>query len=121
MKISWRVDKSSERGWIMARPPVIPVEQKVAIVLRVLSGAESMAQAARRAKVSEQSIANWRRQFIDGGRTGLEGYSSRSVQRERQLRQEIMELKAALGEAYFELRIRRGVARRRPGTLIQNG
>ncbi|MFJ9839088.1 transposase [Kitasatospora sp. NPDC101155] len=105
----------------MARPPVIPVDQKVAIVLRLLSGEQSVAQAARRAKVSEQSIANWRRQFIDGGRIGLEGSSSRSVQRERELRQEIMELKAALGEAYIELRVRRGAARRRPGMLVQKG
>lgn len=40
----------------MARPPVMPAQEKVRIVSSVLAGKVSVAEAARRAKVSEQSI-----------------------------------------------------------------
>ncbi|WP_265914684.1 hypothetical protein [Corynebacterium auriscanis] len=39
----------------MGRPPVIPAERKTRLVLSVLAGGMSIAQAARREKVSEQS------------------------------------------------------------------
>ncbi len=38
----------------MARPSVLPVEEKVRIVLAVLAGELTVAAAARQAKVSEQ-------------------------------------------------------------------
>jgi transposase-like protein len=56
---------------IMARPSVLPVEEKVRIVLAVLAGELTTAAAARQAKVSEQSVSNWKRQFIETGRAGL--------------------------------------------------
>ncbi len=37
----------------MGRPPVIPVERKTRIVLSVLAGEVTIAEAARREKVSE--------------------------------------------------------------------
>ncbi|MEJ7704167.1 MAG: hypothetical protein WKF47_11055 [Geodermatophilaceae bacterium] len=40
----------------MARPSVLPVEEKVRVVLAVLAGELSTAAAARQAKVSEQSV-----------------------------------------------------------------
>lgn len=52
----------------------------------------------------------WKRQFIDGGSSGLEGRSLRSIERVRELEAEIAELKAALGEVYMEMRGRRRVA-----------
>lgn len=91
----------------MSRPPVMPAAEKLKIVLGVLSGDQTIAEAARRAGVSEQSVGNWKRQFLEGGRTGLEGGMSRNAQRERDLLSEITELKAALGEAYVQLRVRR--------------
>jgi transposase-like protein len=45
----------------MARPPVVPAEEKVRIVLSVLAGEVTVAEAARRAKVSEQSDTRRRR------------------------------------------------------------
>lgn len=50
----------------MGRPPSIRVEKKTRIVLSVLAGEVSIAEAARGEKVSEQSIAggrltSWRR------------------------------------------------------------
>lgn len=48
----------------MARPTATPVEEKVRIVLAVLAGELTVAAAAPQAKVSEQSVSNWKRQFI---------------------------------------------------------
>jgi len=45
----------------MARPSVLPVEEKVRVVLAVLAGELSTAAAARQAKVSEQSVGNGKR------------------------------------------------------------
>ena len=47
----------------MARPPVFPAEEKVRIVLSILAGEITVAEAARRAKVSEQSVGNWNASF----------------------------------------------------------
>ena len=55
----------------MAGPPVVPAEEKVRIVLSVLAGEVTVAEAARRAKVSEQSVGNWKRQVLEGGRSGI--------------------------------------------------
>jgi transposase len=43
----------------MARPLVFPAEEKVRIVLSILAGEITVAEAARRAKVSEQSVGFW--------------------------------------------------------------
>ena len=52
---------------------------------------------------SEQSISTWKRQFLEGGKSGLaESGRQRSNQHERALLEEIEELKAALGEAHVE-------------------
>lgn len=61
----------------MSRPPRIPLEKKLRIVLAVLQGEISVAEAARREKVSEQAIGNWKRQFLEGGKAGLEAGKSK--------------------------------------------
>ena len=94
----------------MARPPKHPVDVKLKIVLSVLSGESSIAQAARRHGISETSIGKWKEQFLLGGRQGLEqGQSSRPTGREAQLEADVDELTRALGEAHVELRaLKRG-------------
>lgn len=90
----------------MSRPPAMPAEEKARIVLSVLSGEMTIAEAARRNKVSEQSVSRWKSQFLDGGRAGLaEGSRPGSSSREQQLQAEIDELTAALGEAHVQLRV----------------
>ncbi|MFJ5557827.1 transposase [Streptomyces sp. NPDC093250] len=85
----------------------MPASEKFKVVIGVLSGQHTLAEAARQANVSEQSVGNWKRQFLEGGRMALEGGASRNAQRERELLAEISELKTALGEAYVQLRVRR--------------
>ncbi|GAA2773432.1 helix-turn-helix domain-containing protein [Kitasatospora cinereorecta] len=63
----------------MVRPPALPPEEKVRIVLSILAGEMTVAEAARRAKVSEQSIGTWKRQFLESCRAGLAGKSGPST------------------------------------------
>src|SRR5215207_3150888 len=86
----------------MARPPVFPAEEKVRIVLSILAGEITVAEAARRAKVSEQSVGNWKRQFLEAGKSGLASGKSGPSTREQQLEAEVTELTQALGEAAVE-------------------
>jgi transposase len=90
----------------MARPSVIPVDDERRIVLSVVSGEMTVAEAARRKRVSEQSVFCWKQQFLEAGRTGLVdgGRVGSENPRERMLLAEIEELKAALGEAHVQLR-----------------
>ena len=90
----------------MARPVVISLEDKFRLVCSVISGEMSVAEAARRAKVSEQSISNWKRQFLEGGKQGLaDGGRPGSNPQVQRLEVELEDLKAALGEAHVELRV----------------
>jgi transposase len=83
----------------MSRPPVFPAEDKIRIVLSVLAGELTMAEAARRNKVPETSIGKWKQQFLAAGG------SSRPPSREEALQAEVEELTTALGEAHVELRV----------------
>ena len=90
----------------MSRPSVFSVEDKLRLVLAVISGEMTTAEAARRGKASEQSVSTWKRQFLEGGKAGLvEGGKPGANPRERALAAENEELKAALGEAHVELRV----------------
>lgn len=89
----------------MGRRPVIPVEQKTRIVLSVLAGEVTIAEAARREKVSEQSIGRWKSDFLEAGKTGLVAGRSGPSTREQQLEAEVAELTQALGEAHLEVRV----------------
>src|SRR5690606_9122629 len=89
----------------MARPPAVPAEEKVRIVLSVLAGEVTVAEAARRAKVSEQSVGNWKRQFLESGRSGLVAGESGPPAGEQQLEAEMTELTQALGGAHLAARV----------------
>ncbi len=89
----------------MGRSPLIPPEKKTRIVLAILAGEMSMAEAARKEKVSEQSIGRWKAEFIEAGRTALVAGRSGPSSREEQLEAEVVELTQALGEAHVELRV----------------
>jgi transposase len=93
------------------KPPKHPVDVKLKIVLSVLRGESTQAEAARRHGVSETSIGKWKEQFLSAGREGLEQgeRSGKSIGQEARLAEEIDDLTRALGEAHIELRaLRRG-------------
>jgi transposase len=97
----------------MSRPLVHPVDVQLKVVLSVLSGESTQAEAARRHGVSETSIGKWKEQFLAGGREGLEhgDRAGRPTGREAQLLAEVDDLTRALGEAHVELRaLKRGGA-----------
>lgn len=97
----------------MPRPPMHPVDTKLKIVLSVLAGESTQAEAARRHGVSETSIGKWKEQFLTAGKQGLEhgDRAGRPSGREAQLLGEVDDLTRALGEAHVELRaLKRGGA-----------
>ena len=89
----------------MGRPPVIPVEKKTRIVLSILAGEMTVAEAARREKVSEQSIGRWKADFLEAGKTALAAGRSGPSTREEQLEAQVEDLTQALGEAAVEIRV----------------
>jgi transposase len=90
----------------MARPPMFKAQEKQRIVLSVLRGECTVAEAARRNKCSETSIAKWRDQFVQGGLQALEDEARQGpTGREAQLDRELAEVTSALGEAHVELRL----------------
>lgn len=99
----------------MGRPLVIPVEKKTRIVLSILAGEVTIAEAARREKVSEQSIGRWKADFLEAGKTVLAAGKSGLSTREQQLEAEVADLTQALGEAAVEIRVWRKSAEGRVG------
>lgn len=89
----------------MGRPALIPAEKKSRIVLSVLAGEMSIAEAARKEKVSEQSIGRWKAEFLEAGKTALAAGKTGPSSREEQLEAEVAELTTALGEAHLEVRV----------------
>lgn len=90
----------------MARPPMFKTEEKQRMVLSVLRGECTVAEAARRNKCSQTAIAKWRDQFMQGGVSALEaGGQQSSLGREAQLERELEGVMSALGEAHVELRL----------------
>ena len=75
----------------MSRPPMILAGKKIRIVLSVLQGELTVAEAACREKVSEQSVGNWKRQFLEAGKAGIEAGKAKPSSREQQLEDEVAE------------------------------
>lgn len=87
------------------RAPVIPTEQKTRIVLSILASEVMIAEAARKEKVSEQSISSWKAEFLEVEQRTLASDRTDPTTRETQLEAESAELTTALGEARLEARV----------------
>ena len=82
------------------------VEDELRVVLAVLRGGVTIAEAVRREATSAVSVSKWRDQFLAGGRRALEaGAGHGPLAREQQLAAEVEQLNTALGEAHMELRV----------------
>jgi transposase len=100
----------------MGRPPALPVEDKLRIVLAVVSGRSTISRAAREHQISETSVCNWRRQFLEAGRAGLsDGFSLQRLAREAELKAENEALRVALREAAVQARVWKMSAEHRLG------
>jgi transposase len=94
----------------MERPPALPADEKLRIVLAVVSGRSTISKLARECGVSETSVCNWKKQFLEGGHLGLtEGLGSQRLKggsgREAELKAENKALKTALREAVVQVRV----------------
>jgi transposase len=96
---------AAARGWGVGLPAKFSVDQKLRIVLAVLEGESTIAQAARDHGVSTNSISAWKRRFLDAGLAGLAGGATRGSPCEAQLLAENATLKAALHEAEVLVRV----------------
>ena len=57
----------------MGKRSKLSVEQRVQLVLQLLSKEAPAAQIARRAGISEQTLYRWRDEFLSGGKAALNG------------------------------------------------
>lgn len=87
----------------------VPVDERFRVVLAVLQGEMSVAEAAPRHGVTATTISNWRDRFIEAGKGGLEnkisGPAHGGTVAERRLRSENEQLKLALAEQMVQLRL----------------
>ena len=79
------------------------VEEKLATVLTVLSGRQSVAVIARQRGVNENQVYRWRDQFLESGRQGLHGAKPQAA--DQRLTVENAQLKQLLGEKALEIEI----------------
>lgn len=101
---------------VRSRRTKIPAEEKTRLVLAVLAGEMTGAEAARRCGVASTQVTKWKHQFLEAGALRMEEVPSGPAGRagtpeQRRLRRENEELKLALAEATVQLRIwQRGAA-----------
>ncbi len=50
----------------------LPVEQRVTLVMSVLTGEMTLAEASRRHGVAPETVNRWRNRFIEAGRSAME-------------------------------------------------
>jgi len=80
-----------------------PTDTKEQIVLAVLGGQLSVAEAARQHSVNESLIHTWKAQFLEAGRARLAG--DRTDDRHGELERENERLKVLVGEKELALHI----------------
>jgi transposase len=85
----------------------VSVDEQIQVVLAVLKGGLSLAEAARRHGVSSATVGNWRDRFVDAGKAGMDrslpGWWA--VADRASVAARVRELKLALAEATVQLRI----------------
>lgn len=84
-----------------------PTDTKEQIVLAVIGGQLSVAEAARQHGVNESLIHTWKAQFIEAGRARLAG--DRQGDRQTELERENERLKVLVGEKELALQIAKKV------------
>jgi len=88
----------------------LSVQGKTQVVLAVLAGEMTLAEAARRHGVTSRAVGQWRDRFLEAGKASLESRMPGAAggagsQTERRPRAEAEQLKLALAEATVQMRI----------------
>ncbi|MGE2837124.1 transposase [Mycobacterium sp. SMC-4] len=101
---------------VRSRRTKIAAEEKTRLVLAVLAGEMTGAEAARRCGVSSNQVTKWKHQFLEAGAERMQEVPGGAAHtagspEQRRLRMENEQLKLALAEATVQLRIwQRGAA-----------
>ncbi|HOB63402.1 MAG TPA: transposase [Candidatus Competibacteraceae bacterium] len=78
------------------------VEEKLGIVLAVLSGRQSVAEISRQQGVNENQIYRWKEQFLEAGRQGLNGAKAQTADQRLETENIVM------GNNFHRLSFRKG-------------
>jgi len=91
----------------MGRRSQLTAEQRMQLVLKLLSKEEPGAQIARRAGISEPTLYRWRDEFLSAGQAGLAGRGSADVQAKEieKLQEQLAERDQVIGEITVANRI----------------
>jgi transposase-like protein len=90
----------------MGKKSELSAEQRVQLVLRLLSKEEPAVQIARRAGVSEQTLYRWRDEFIGGGKQALSGRGeNEQAKKITRLEEQLAERDQVIGEITIANRI----------------
>ena len=91
----------------MGQKSKLTTEQRMQLVLRLLSKEEPAAQIARRAGISEQTLYRWRDEFIQGGKQALNARGTKAEQAKavERLEREVAERDQVIGELTIANRI----------------
>jgi transposase len=96
-----------------------PSGQEVRIVLSVLAGEVTIAEAAKRQKISEQSIGRWTAEFLEAGKQGLIAGKRGPTTRKQQLEAEVADLTQARSLHWARhFGLCEGCANRGPGVCL---
>lgn len=90
----------------MGKKSELSAEQRVQLVLRLLSKEEPGVQIARRAGISEQTLYRWRDEFIGGGKQALNGRGeNEQAKKIARLEEQLEERDQVIGEITIANRI----------------
>ena len=90
----------------MGKKSELSAEQRVQLVLQLLSKEEPAVQIARRAGVSEQTLYRWRDEFIGGGKQALNGRGeNEQAKKISRLEEQLAERDQVIGEITIANRI----------------
>ena len=90
----------------MGKKSELSAEQRVQLVLRLLSKEEPAVQIARRAGISEQTLYRWRDEFVGGGKQALNGRGeNEQAKKISRLEEQLAERDQGIGEITIANRI----------------
>ena len=90
----------------MGKKSELSAEQRVQLVLRLLSKEEPAVQIARRAGISEQTLYRWRDEFVGGGKQALNGHGeNEQAKKISRLEEQLAERDQVIGEITIANRI----------------